>query len=209
MPANIPLYSANGQPVQFDDTGKPAVSLYAKRTVAGDTPLVVSAKGEAKVTSHAAVRLGDGGAYLASTGKMNLAVAGNLRITFNNPSTSGKNVVIQQLVGANSASAMAWAEVRLGPTTGLPATALIVPKNAIWLAANDNNLSVVEMRADTDTTTPIGGGTKVLDLAVPPGRREVYSLTIVLTPGVMVGVNVVFAGAADSVLNAYYYEDPI
>lgn len=144
--------------------------------------------------------------FMAGTGKLTLSLAGNLRATIGNPAGSGRMVYIARIAGLASAGP-GWARFRINPTTGLP-TGLKTPINVV---IGSVVTAVTEVNADTSTTTAVGGGTDTgIDLGIPTGERISIDLPpLVLSPGVMLGINTPFAGATDTALSVYWFEDDI
>lgn len=145
-----------------------------------------------------------GRAFSASTSRLTLAAAGNFRATIQNPTGSGKNVFVYKLTGF--ATAIAWARLRVNPTTGLPAT----------LRTNVNdfvghpNTGVAVMRADTDLATALGGGSDSgIDIGIPNGTRWMIETLKVIPPGITLGINAPVAGASDAVITAYWFEENV
>lgn len=182
-------------------------SFHGQRADGTPQAMLADSKGSLSVTNRALERLQAQKMFVADTGKVTLSVAGNFRATFTNPSTSGRNLIIAKLVAADSSSAIAWGEVWKQPTTGLPATAARPNRNLVFLAAGGNDVGVGELRADTDATVALGGGDLVGVIGVPGATRTEIHGPFVLTPGVVIGLNVPYAGAADVAFSVYYYED--
>ncbi len=150
-------------------------------------------------------RVANGRFYLAGTGRMALTVAGNIRAVIQNPATSGRNVRLVRIAGL--ATGTAWADLLLNPTAGVPATAARPVLNAI---AGGGVAPVATIRADTDATVALSGGATGLTVGVPANQRFALDLPpLVLAPGVTLGINAAFAGAADLALSVYWYEDPV
>lgn len=147
----------------------------------------------------------DGRAFKSSTARMTLAAAGNVRATIQNPAGSGRRVLVYKLTGL--ATGTAWARMRVNPTTGLPVAAR--PVNNAYVG--HPNTAVAQMKADTDLTVALGGGTDSgLDVGIPSGSRWELKLEPMIIPaGVTLGVNVPFAGAADAVMTAYWIEEAV
>lgn len=169
-----------------------------RRHVSLADPLPVSA---APVTSR---KVGEGKFFLAGSGKRTLSLAGNFRATLENPAGSGKTLYVVRL--SAFATATGWARLFVNPTTGLPTAA---PRYELNAVLGHPNPAVAVLRADTDTTVALGGGTDTeIDLAVPANERvEVDMPPLVVAAGNVVGINVPFAGAADSTMNVYWYEE--
>ena len=142
--------------------------------------------------------------FLAGSGRLTLGVAGNIRCRLANPAGSGRNMVLARLVAM--ATVVGWAELRLNPTTGLPAGAR-TPFNAILGGAAASGT----MEADTNTVTALGGGTLLSPVVgVPPNTRISLDLPpLVLAPGVSLGINVPIAGAGDATVSAYWFEEDL
>jgi hypothetical protein len=121
-----------------------------------------------------------------------------------NPSASGRNLYLVRL--ALLSTALAWGDVRVNPTTGLP-TAARTSHNAILGAAAAGG----ELLADVNAITAIGGGTLLsTTIAVPVSQRVQLDLPpFVLAPGFSVGLNFNVLGAADASISGYWYEENV
>lgn len=141
--------------------------------------------------------------FLAGSGRLSLSVAGNVRATITNPAGSGRNMMLARLVSFGTGTA--WATILINPTTGLPATAARPHLNAIVGAAGGAGV----MKVDTDTTVALGGGTDTgIVLGSGANNRNPVDLPpIILTPGLTMGINIPFAGAADATLSLYWFEE--
>lgn len=156
------------------------------------------------VTPTPSKKVGEGKFFLAGSGKRTLSLAGNFRATLENPAASGKTLYVLRL--SAFATATGWARLFINPTVGLPTAA---PRYELNAVLGHPNPAVAILRADTDATTALGGGTDTeMDLAVPANERvEVDMPPLVVPAGNIVGINVPFAGAADSTMNVYWYEE--
>lgn len=142
--------------------------------------------------------------FTAGTGPLVLTVAGNIRATITNPTGSGKNVSIFRLVWF--ANAMGEANLFINPTVGLPATAARPRLNAIAGLGG----GVGEVRADTDATTALSGGTSTgVVVGLGANTREAIDLPpIVLTPGNTLGISVpISATSSRSLLTVLWFEE--
>lgn len=175
-------------------------------SVPTDTPLPVSAPQASPVWTEAISSpqraLAAGKSGFAGSGRLTLSVAGNIRGTLTN--TSGTEpLYITRLSGL--ATSTTWATILIGPTAGLPGTAA--------RRANGNvmgtTMTGVELKVDTNTTTPLSGGTDSgVVIGVPGGANRFnidFPLPIILAPGASLGVAIPFAGAADAAFSAYFY----
>lgn len=144
-----------------------------------------------------------GNAFFASSGNQTLAVAGNLRATFSNPSGNSRSCYIFKIQAWASSSVMA--HLYVNPTTGLPATTKTVNKINLGSSAS----TTVTVSADTSTTTALAGGTDSgLDIPVTTGSVQPMELDpFVIPPGITVGFNIPFTGAGNGVLTIYWYEE--
>lgn len=144
---------------------------------------------------------------LSGSGRLSLSVAGNVRGTLTNPAGSGKTILIPRVSVFGTATS--WPALYLNPTTGLPGSAVRPITNGILGAAYP---SVGEVRVDTSATTSLAGGYDTgIVIAGGGGTRNVldWSDPLVLPEGVVLGMNVPFAGAADASFNIYWLEvDP-
>lgn len=142
-----------------------------------------NAKGSAAATAGE-----DGRIAIGSTGPLELTAAGNFRLLLTN--NTGKTLSIARLVCFCTVDA--FIDFRINPTTGLPATDRTVSNAIIGKAAPSVNL-----KADVDTLTPLGGGTFYAATAVGAGDREPLELPPVYIPnGVVLGVNVALGASA-------------
>lgn len=147
--------------------------------------------------------VGMGRAYITSTGKVALSVAGNLRVLIANPSTD----TLVTLAGiAGLATAAAWATVYRNPTAGLPATAA---RPSLRMNPLRGQAPLTTVRVDTDATTAMSGGENTGELIGLPGgtRYQIPVLGVVIPPGETIGINVPFAGAADVSTSLYIVEE--
>jgi hypothetical protein len=144
--------------------------------------------------------------FLAGTGPLVLALAGNARATIGNPAGSGRNVYIARLVLFSNATGEA--SLFVNPTAGLPATGARSHLNGIVGAA----AGVAVLKADTSTTTALSGGTDTgLIMAFPVSTRVSVDMPpLVLTPGVTLGINIPIAAASSrSVMSVYWFEEDV
>lgn len=156
------------------------------------------------ITPSSSQKVVQGRFNIAGTGRLNLTVAGNIRITISNPVGSGKTVSILRI--ACLATATGWASLILNPTTGLPVSATRPILNAI---AGGGIPPVAQVKVDTDVTTPLGGGTDTgVVLGIPTTERvEINTPPLVLGQGVTLGINVPFGGASEMSGSVYWVED--
>lgn len=152
------------------------------------------------------MKVAQGRFFLAGSGRVTLAAAGNLRGLITNPTGSGRTVSVVRFAGF--ATATGYAQLFLNPTTGLPATAARPIANAVM---GGGLAPVASLTVDTNLTTALSGGTDLgLVIGIPGNSRTSIDFPpVVLSPGVSLGLNVPFAGAADSTLSIYWWEDPI
>lgn len=149
--------------------------------------------------------VGNGRAYITSTGRVALSIAGNLRVLVSNPSAD----TIVTLAGmAGLATAAAWATIYRNPDTGLPVTAVRPSLRANPLRGQ---APITTVRVDTDATVALSGGENTGELIGLPGgtRYHVPVLGAIIPPGQTIGVNVPFAGAADVSCTLYIVEELI
>jgi hypothetical protein len=141
---------------------------------------------------------GMGRAYITSTGKVALSIAGNLRILISNPSAD-TIVTITGLAGL--ATAVAWATVYRNPTTGLPVTAA---RPSLRLNPLKGQAPIATVKVDADATVAMSGGENTGELIGLPGgtRYQVPILGAVIPPGETL------AGAADVSTSIYLVEEP-
>ena len=158
---------------------------------------------DVRVTNTTAQEIGTGKFNIYGSGKISLAVAGNFRAILRNPSTSGKTIKLHRISAFGTSTG--WASILINPTTGLPITAARPSLNAI---VGGGVAGIAEVKADADTTTPLGGGTDTgIVLGIAGGQRTELNLPpLIIAPGVALGFNVPFAGAADVTLAVYTTE---
>lgn len=145
--------------------------------------------------------IGNGTGYIVASDRQDLATAGHLRVTMKNNHAT-KKVIVYAFVTVNSNS-LTYGDVRINPTTGLPSGS----KTPGCLILGDTTIpSSVTVNVDTSLVTPIGGGTHLFDAPIPQGRCEHDSSVFILNPGVMIGINVPFAGAGNGEMIAYFVE---
>lgn len=150
-------------------------------------------------------RVAGGRFYLAGSGQLTLAAAGNVRALIANPAGSGRNLSIVRVVVF--ATAVGYATVYINPTTGLPSGPR-APMNAL---VGGGEAAVGTVNIDTHLTTSLAGGVETSEvIGIPSNSRISIDLPpFVLAPGVSLGINVPFAGAADAVMSAYWFEDDV
>jgi hypothetical protein len=155
------------------------------------------------VGNAATEALASGRMYFGGSGKMSLAVAGNLRAVLQNPADSGRVMYVARMVVTTTA--MGWADLFVNPTVGVPTSTPRPVTNAI-IGQNTSPKGVI--RADTDTTTALGGGWNTgVSIGSPGGQRTNLDLPpFVLAPGVTLGFNNAFAGAADVSMSVFWWE---
>lgn len=142
--------------------------------------------------------------FLAGTGQLSLTAAGNARLTLQNPANSGKTLYVYRL-GIYSTSS-SFAELLVNPTTGLPASAAR-PNNNLYIG--NPTTAVAVLKGDTNLTTALGGGT---DSGVALGfganvREEIdFNPLMIVPPGVTVGFQIAFTGAATLACTLYWVE---
>lgn len=144
----------------------------------------------------------DGIMFLAGSGDLALAVAGNLSLTLQNPTGSGKSLYVTRL--DVFATATGFAELLVNPTAGLPT----VQRRVNNVNFGSSTVSVAVVMADTSTTTAMSGG---IDSGVSVGAGvnalATYELPpMVIPPGVTLGLALPFTGAASASVNLYWYE---
>ncbi len=142
--------------------------------------------------------------YLAGSGQLSLAVAGNVRAMVANPADSG---VVAYLVRMTTfGTGRSWTTLYRNPTIGLPTTAVRPVLNAVM--GPPVPAAKLELRVDTNATEALSGGiaTGIVLGAGAERRNSVDLPPFVVYPGEVVGVNVPFAGAADATMNLYWYE---
>ena len=142
-------------------------------------------------------------AFMVGSGRLTAAVASNARTTLANPTGSGKVLYVTSL--SITATVTVWGELRINPTTGLPAGARTPANKHIGGPA-----SAAVMNADLSATTALGGGTLAsTSIAVPANRREVITLDepIRLDAGLTLGLGFTLGTAGDVTLNLTYLEE--
>jgi hypothetical protein len=145
---------------------------------------------------------GNGRAYIVSTGRVALSVAGNMRILIENPLAAPLTV----LGMAGMATAAAWATVYRNPTTGLPTSA---PRPHLRVNPLAGQAMSALVRVDVDATVALAGGENTGELIGLPGgtRYQIPVFGVLIPPAQTLGVNVPFAGAADVSSTLYLVEE--
>lgn len=148
---------------------------------------------------------------VASTGKVVLSVAGNVRILLTNDgAVAQKNIQLVKL--SSYASAPGWAELFINPTVGLPAVGTRRPKFDPRVLAGATAPVVpsagdpISLQVDTDATTALSGGVNTgITTGIPGSRRMDVDLPpVTLAPAQSLGFNIPFTGSTDVVLNFYW-----
>lgn len=149
--------------------------------------------------------VGNGRAYITSTGRVALSLAGNLRVLISNPTT---DTIVTVAGMAGLATAAAWATIFRNPTAGLPAT---TARPSLRVNPLRGQAMSALVRVDTDATVALSGGENTGELiGLPNGTRfQVPILGAIIPPGETIGVNVPFAGAADVSTTLYLIEEAI
>ncbi len=157
-------------------------------------------------SNAATVAVGEQRFFWAGSGRVALTAAGNMRAVIQNPANSERRVLLARLTTFASAGP-AWAEIIVNPTTGVPTVAPRRVNNAVIGATG----GVATVRVDTDLMTPLGGGTSTgVVIGIPGNTRVSLDLPpLVLMPGVTIGINDAFAGAADATLTVFWWEEAI
>lgn len=145
----------------------------------------------------------DGNAYIVSSGQVSVALLSYAKFTMVNPADSGKNMCIYATAIGTSLAVMSFASLWIGPTTSLPTTVL-TPMNQHF---GSTNTSIGVIKGDT-AVTGISGGTKVMDISVPGGIRNVYEQELlILPPGKTLGLNMQMTVAGTVLARIYYWEE--
>lgn len=156
----------------------------------------------AVTTEDTAVQQQDG--YVGFTGRIQLAAAGYLRITAQNPAGSNKVINVIEVRGNSSLNQLIPVGVFHNPTSGLPTGNTIQLYNMVIqpdLLSNANAVGIGKF--DTSLTTSMGGGTRMTELGFQGGGDSLNfrGINMRVLPGCTLGFNVFFAGAAE----AYFY----
>lgn len=148
-------------------------------------------------------RVAAGQFNLASSGRVTLAAAGNLRAVMQNPAGSGKTLSVVRLAAFTTATG--YGSLYVNPTVGVPVTAARPAMNAV---IGGGVPAVATLRVDTNLTVALGGGTDTgIVVGLPAGARTSLDFPpLIITPGVTLGINVPFTGAADATLSVYWFE---
>lgn len=141
--------------------------------------------------------------FIAGTGALVLAAAGNDRATLTNPTGSGVNVFVARMsIFSNVAGEAA---LLVNPTAGLPAGSR--PQlNAVVGAAGGKAV----VAADSDATVALSGGTDTGVLIPFPAntRTQIDLPPLILAPGVTLGLNVPIAAASSrTTMSIYWFEE--
>lgn len=155
------------------------------------------------ITPSVARDVATGVLFVAGTGRLTIAAAGNYRLTFGNPAGSGKNLSIIRL--ALMPTVTSFTDFRLNPNAGLPATA--ARKNNPGILGS-NFTSVAVVKADTSTLTALSGGTDMeVTLGLPANQRTSIDLPpLIVPPGVTLGMNIAVTAASDLAASIYWKE---
>lgn len=158
---------------------------------------------ETVAVSPVSLALGDQRFFLAGSGRLTLAVAGNVRALIRNPAGSGRTVYIARVVIFGTGTS--WSSLYVNPTAGLPTTTR-TRVNAVF---GSSVTAVAEVLIDTNTTTALSGGSDTgITVGSPANIRTVVDLPpFVLSPGVALGINGPFTGAADVAMSIYWWEE--
>lgn len=142
-------------------------------------------------------------AFMAGSGRLSLAVAGNVRATLRNTSSDRKLHLFQVTSFGTSAW---WASLYINPSLGLPESAGRPHLN--FIAGGPSGLG--EIKVDTSATTVLAGGLSTgIVIAGQSNTREEIKYPMVLMPGVTLGINIPFAGAADTSVTVAWGESDL
>lgn len=143
-----------------------------------------------------------GQVFLSGTGELTLSVAGNVRMVLQNPAGSGKQLYVEKLDVFSSA--VGFAELLVNPTAGVP-TAVRPANNVNFGSAA---VAVGRVLADTSATTALSGGIDSgVSVGVGVNVLTRYELApIIVPPGVSLGIQLPFTGAANASVNIYWLE---
>lgn len=168
-------------------------------------PIKPPPSGSLTVGSAAKDAVGAQRSFWAGSGRLTIAAAGNFRATLANPAGSGRNLHVEKLVVFSTVRD--WVNLYINPTTGLPVTAARIANNAVLGAA----AGVGVYKADTDTVTPLGGGTdtQVVFGSGPDDMGVVELPPFVVPPGTTLGLNSNVAAAAEANINLFWYENDV
>lgn len=151
-----------------------------------------------------AANVQQGNAYFGLSGKLSLALAGNLRATFANPAGSGKRVFVPGIVVTHNAL-MAWGTLYTNPVTNLPTTDRAMTNMRLGY----NNPPASLFKVDTHLTQALSGGTTIGQVGIPTGRNIFEEHILLLEPGMSVGLNCPFLGIFDAEIIVYFWEEVI
>lgn len=153
------------------------------------------------ITGTVETKVAAGDVFLSGTGEMTLSVAGNVRMLLSNPAGATKQLYLYKL--DVFASAIGYAELFVNPTV-VPTVARRV--NNVNFGSGVTAFGVIY--ADTNTTTALSGGIDSgISVGAAPNILTVYNLPpIVIPPGVSLGLQLPFTGAATATVNAFWWE---
>lgn len=148
-------------------------------------------------------RLRNGQTYIASTPKVSVAIAGNLKASFQNPAGSNKNIFIYGLLAANDSGNFGYADVALNATTQLPASAGTITNQNF----GSSNTSVALVKYGTGASA-VSGGTALFTLPTPPTTDTLFSQELLmLPPGNILTVNIAFPILTNAMFRLYFWEE--
>lgn len=142
-----------------------------------------------------------------STGTLTTAAASNVRMTLENPTGSGHKLTLLGLELGSTVTG--FCDIRVNPTTGLPASAARPALNAL-VGAGSAPVAVV--KADESAVTGLGGGTATgVRLHVGANQpRDVNLVTpLILTAGVTLGISLNLSAAFTFAARFTFLEEPV
>lgn len=165
--------------------------------------LLAALRGTVTTRTEMQERQRAGFAFVASSAKITAPPAGHFRVTLHIPS-AGRAIFIDRLVLFLSAGP-AYGRLYVNPLVGLPTTDPRPVNNA---RIGSTTQSPVIMRADVSATEALSGGIDTgIEFGLLAGSNVIELPPLSFQPGATVGLNIPFAGAADAVTTAYWYEE--
>lgn len=149
----------------------------------------------------------DGRQFIVSVPRVTVALLSNLRVTFQNPSGSGKQFMITSLAIGTSAAALSYASLFISPTTGLPVAGTPAGNSIPALCTYIGKTAGAAVTLYDTNATPLSGGTAVGEIPLMAGSYTRFNEGIyIIPPGVTMGINVAMAVSVSALIKLFYTE---